>query len=261
MLQQIASQLPPLAATVAPLAGEVLEALSAISHMGYRAVQLSATQVGTRPRDLDTSGRRDLLVQLRKLGLSCAGLDLWIPTSHFTDPAFVDRAVNAASQTVRLAASLGRCSVSLALSEQDDHNVSALADIRAALAELALHEGVRIADHGLDAATGKWSAESSSFLGVGIDPAMLIAAGHDVCAAVSRCGSSLFCARYVDLLRSGMRGPPNEPRESRLDFEAYALALATTPLTTSPIADARQWTEPHTGLRLTLERWTGVAAR
>ncbi len=257
MLNQIASQLPPLAGTIAPLSGEVIESLRALSQMGYRAVQLSATQVGTRPRDLDVSGRKDLMVQMRKLGLICAGLDLWIPSSHFADPAFIDRAIHAVEQSVSLAAALGRCSVSIALPEQSDQNANQLRDVRQALQASAEHEGIWLADHGLDAVTGKWRCESSSFLGVAIDPPALMAAGHDVPAAVTRLGGSIVIARIVDLLRSGMRGPPNEPNNSRLDFGAYAAALASLPLRTSPVADARQWTDPRAGLRATLERWTG----
>lgn len=257
MLSQIASQLQPLAGTIAPLAGEATEALQALSQMGYRAVQLSATQVGTRPRDLDVSGRKDLMVQLRKLGLACAGLDLWIPSSHFVDSAFIDRAVNAVTQSIMLAASLGRCSVSIALPEQTDQNKDQLRDVREAIQTAAQHEGIWIADHGLDAATGKWSCEASSFLGIGIDPPMLMAAGHDVSALVARFGASIVSARIVDLLRSGMRGPPDEPGNSRLDFQTYAATLASLPLRTSPVADARQWTDAHAGLRATIERWTG----
>ena len=84
-----------------------------------------------------------------------------------------------------------------------------------------------------------------------------MAAGHDVSALVARFGASIVSARIVDLLRSGMRGPPDEPGNSRLDFQTYAATLASLPLRTSPVADARQWTDPRAGLRATIERWTG----
>lgn len=257
MLPQIAGQLPTLAATIAPLAGEVLEALKVVAAIGYRAVQLSATQVGTRPKDLDISGRKDLTVQLRRFGLSCAGLDLWIPSSHFIDPAFVDRAIDAVSQSITLAAALGRCSVSLALPARTDRTQGNLNDVRAAVDACAQREGVQVADHGVDAATGVWTPSSSGFVGVGIDPAVLLGANQDVCASVTKIGARIVCARVVDLLRTGMRGPPGEPHDARLDLVAYMATLASISLYTSPVVDARQWSDARAGLRITLQRWSG----
>ncbi len=255
MPSPIATHLPPLAATIAPLAGEITQALEDVSQMGYRAAQLSATHVGTRPRDLDLSGRRGLASHLRRLGLSCAGFDVWIPQSHFVDAAFVDRAVDAVSQCTTLAAALGRCPVTLALPESTPENEVRLREVREAIAACAQREGVWIADCGLDAAMGRWSGDAASAFGVGIDPPTLLAAGKDLSEVVARCGSQVVSARIVDLLRSGMRGPPDEPHESRLDLLTYAASLAVLPLRHSPVADARQWTDPRLGLALTLKRW------
>ncbi|MSR69781.1 MAG: hypothetical protein EXS17_05495 [Phycisphaerales bacterium] len=256
MPNPIATQLPPLAATVAPLAGEVAEALATIAQMGYRAAQLSATHVGTRPRDLDGSGRRGLASHLRRLGLSCAGFDLFVPPAHFIDSAFVDRAVDAVSQCATLAAAVGRCPVSIALPEKTAENESRLREVREAISACAQREGVWVADHGLDAVMGAAPMSSASALGIGIDPPTILAAGKELCEVVARCGSQVVTARIVDLLRSGMRGPPEEPHESRLDLLAYAASLAVLPLRFSPVADARQWTDPLLGLAQTLQRWT-----
>ncbi len=256
MPNPIATQLPPLAATIAPLAGEVTDALDDLVRMGYRAVQLSATQVGTRPRDLDASGRRGLASHLRRLGLVCAGFDLWIPSSHFVDSAFVDRAIDAVSQCTTLAASLGGCPISLVLPERTDGNDGRLREVRDALSSCAQRDGVWIADHGIDAATGRAGMGGASALGIGIDPPTILAAGRELNEVISKRGAQIVSARIVDLLRSGMRGPPEEPGESRLDLLAYAAALAVIPLRTSPVADARQWTDPRLGLSRTLERWT-----
>lgn len=260
VLPQITTQLPPLAATIAPLAGEAIEALEAISNMGYRAAQLSATQVGTRPRDLDISGRKDLVVRLRRFGLTCAGLDLWIPPAHYTESAFVDRAVDAVSQAVTLAAALGRCPVSIALPEQTEKNKSRLQEVREAIGACAEREGVWIADHGLDAALGRWSPPSSAALGVGIDPPTLLAGGHDVTATIALARNNVVSARVVDLLQSGMRGPVHEPHDARLDLDSYAVALAAIPLRYAPVADARQWIDPRAGLQATLRHWRGESS-
>ncbi len=256
MPNPIATQLPPLAATIAPLAGEVTEALAAIAQIGFRAVQLSATQVGTRPRDLDGSGRRGLASHLRRLDLLCAGFDLFIPPAHFVDSAFVDRAIDAVSQCATLASAVGRVPVSIALPEKTAENEGRLREVRDAISACAQREGVWIADHGLDATKAGAQMSSASALGVGIDPPTILAAGHDLCEVVARCGSHVVTARIVDLLRSGMRGPPDEPHESRLDLLAYAASLAVLPLRFSPVADARQWTDPRVGLANTLRRWS-----
>jgi hypothetical protein len=50
--------------------------------MGFRSVQLSAAQPGLRPRELDRSGRRDLLARLSRLQMPAAGLESgWPRTS------------------------------------------------------------------------------------------------------------------------------------------------------------------------------------
>ncbi|MFM9144330.1 MAG: hypothetical protein ACKORL_02915 [Phycisphaerales bacterium] len=80
----------PLAATVAPL-GDPASAFAWLSAAGIRGAQLSATQPGMRPRELGESARRDLRATLVRLELVASGIDAWIPTSHFTDPATVER--------------------------------------------------------------------------------------------------------------------------------------------------------------------------
>ena len=144
MLAQIALQLPALAATVAPLAGEIHESLESVAKMGFRAVVFSATQPGTRPRDLDMGARKDLLVQLRKRGLACAGFDLWIPPAHFIDCAFVDRAVEAVLATVTLAAALGRCTVSISLPVGEGSNAARLNEVAALLSPAGSERGFEL---------------------------------------------------------------------------------------------------------------------
>ena len=98
----------PLAPTLAPLGDRPRVALDRFAAMGFRHVQLSAMQPGLRPRDLDRSGRRDLGVRLGRLGMTAAGVDLWIPQTHFVDPYQVDRAVAAVLGAIELAGALDR---------------------------------------------------------------------------------------------------------------------------------------------------------
>jgi hypothetical protein len=64
---------------------------------------------------LDGAARRALKALLRRIELTPSGVDLWIPSGHFADPARSDRAVAAVSETVELAAELGRVPVSFNL--------------------------------------------------------------------------------------------------------------------------------------------------
>ena len=73
----------PLAPTLAPLGEQPRAALARLSKLGFRHVQLDATQPGLRPRELDRSARRHLAATLRRPEDSPIGVDLWVPASHF----------------------------------------------------------------------------------------------------------------------------------------------------------------------------------
>jgi len=247
--------MPPLGATLAPLGEDPIAGLEALRSIGFLAVQLSATQPGMRPRELDASARRDLTVRLRRLEMRCVGVDLWIPPEHFASPAHADRAVDAVRQTVALAADLGRVPVSTALPVQTDTNAQILRDVRLQISSAAAHAGVEVADHGSDAVTGAWEGTADDPIGVGIDPAMLLSLGQDPVASVTRCSQRLRAARVVDMLQSGMRAPPGEADGARLQLGEYVLALAGAGFQRSPVADARNWTQPRAGLERVRALW------
>ncbi len=73
---------------------------------GFRRIHLDAAAPEIRPRVLDRSARRDLAATLRRESLGFTGLDLWIPSDHFADPAHADRAHAALLGAVELAADL-----------------------------------------------------------------------------------------------------------------------------------------------------------
>lgn len=247
--------MPPLAATLAPLGDDPIAGLEALRSIGFLAVQLSATQPGMRPRELDASARRDLLVRLRRLEMRCSGVDLWIPPEHFGSPAHAERALDALRQTISLAADLGRVTVSTALPVRTDANAQVLGDVRAVISSTAAHAGVEVADHGSDAVTGAWEGTNDDPIGIGIDPAMLLSLGRDPVASVGRCGQRLRAARVVDMLQSGMRAPPGEADGARLQLGEYVLALAGAGFQRSPVADARHWTQPRAGLERVRALW------
>ncbi|MBL9118612.1 MAG: sugar phosphate isomerase/epimerase [Phycisphaerae bacterium] len=267
---------PRLAVTLAPLVesatanspGNAQDALGAIARMGYPAVQWSATSPGLRPRDLDASARRGIVSSMRRLELTCSGVDAWIPPGHLLDPATIDRAVGAIELAVRLAADLAlgpslsasdrllRPHVSLLLPSETEFAerpavASQAKDALDGLASLAARLGVVIADHALDA----MQRTTRDGFGVGIDPALWVAAGRDPSAAATTAAGHLAAARLVDSFRSGMRGPILEPGESRLDVTAYRVALDLIGFRSPLVVDARQWRDPLAGVETTIRRW------
>lgn len=253
MIGSLTEALPPLAATIEPLGPDARESIAAVAAMGYRAVQLSATQPGMRPRELDAGDRRGLRGTLQRLGLVCGGIDLWIPPAHLSDPAHVDRAMSAVDGACGLAADLGRCGVCVTLPErlqsESWHVLCATAD----------RHGVRIADFCVRGTGPEHHSEAPpELVGTGIDPAAILGAGLDPALHAASLGRRVCAARVVDLLASGMRGPPGEPEGARLDLAAFAASLALSGAAPACCADARQWADPRAGLQCTLARWSGT---
>ena len=207
-----------MAPTLAALGDQPRSALDRLSRMGYRSVQLSAAQRGLRPRELDRSGRRDLLARLSRIQMPAAGLDLWIPTEHFLDPALVDRAMAAVGAAIGLAADLGRCAVSLVLPGGEAQPITE------ALAEQALRFGVMLADHGVPPAT------SSPSIGAGIDPAAWLGQDKDPSAAVPEHARELVSVRLCD--------------DPKFDADAFQLALLACAYRGPLVIDLRECADP-----------------
>ena len=70
--------------------------LERLAERGFRRVQLSAAHESIRPRDLDRSGRRELLALLRRLDVAPGGLDVPVPAERLPE----ERAVLAHSVPV-----------------------------------------------------------------------------------------------------------------------------------------------------------------
>jgi len=245
-----ASPLSDLSVTLTELGGAPRPAMDRAHELGLRWVQLSATQAGLRPRELDASARRDLLATLRRRELGLSGLDVWLPPDHFLDPATVDRALGAATGAVGLAADLGRVPVSINLPRvgEEAPQVAALSEVIDALTTIADRQGVAIADHTLP-------AQERSGIGMGIDPAACLAIDTDPVSLVTAAGGNLISARLCDLLRTGMRGPIGSFTEGRLDVAAYRATLSVVGYDRPVIVDARQWSSPLPGITTTIRAW------
>lgn len=189
-----------LAPTVRPivkqLGGSLKSALVKLTEAGFQSVQLDATMAGLRPRDLDRTGRRDLIATLGRRSLRLAGLDLFIPRKHFAEAENMDRAVGAALAGIELAADLGRVPVSIALP------VKSLTDeTTRTLAQAADGCDVRLAVHAedqLDELRAWLTGIGIPAVGAAIDPASLIALGHKPVTVASELGAQLAVARLND---------------------------------------------------------------
>jgi sugar phosphate isomerase/epimerase len=183
------------------------------SKAGFRAVAIDAAMPDTRPRDMDRSARRGLAATLRRLELSLAAIDLWIPPTHLADPAQSDRALAATRAALQAAAeiaslSAGRPIVSMTLPDDAD----ALDEIE----REATRVGAEVADHAWPVA-----GHARHAIRIGIDPATVLAAGADPVMACAGAGERLALARLSDLGGAGRVAPG----EGRLDLDAYAGAL------------------------------------
>ncbi len=236
--------------TIAPL-GSPQRAFAVLRALGARGAQLSATQPGMRPRELGASARRDLVATLARNELVASGFDVWIPPSHFVDPAHADRAIDAVVAACELAGELGRVPVTLELpvAAADDAACRARrAEAVAAMAAAADRHGVRIADAG-GGADAPWPP-----IGASIDAAGSLAQGSDPAADLARAGARGVSVRISDLSRTGMRMPPGDPG-GRIDLLALRVAIELTGSTGLPVIDARQWAEPVEGVGRALAAW------
>lgn len=254
---------PPLAPTLAPLGIDPRAVLDRLHESGFRFAQLSATQPGMRPRELDRSARRDLLATMRRREIEPAGIDLWIPPEHFSDPAQVDRAASAAIAAIELAADLGRVPVSVTLPVRDrgcedaSEARPAWEEAVTALIAEAYRRGVPLADYAVFTEPAA-PREHNEFFGIGVDPAAWLAVGRDPAQAVTAIGSSLISARLCDLTTSGMRSPiGGSTGGGRLDVTSYKVALSIAGHERPVALDARQWDDPWSGVERSRTLWHG----
>lgn len=221
--------------------------------LGFRGVQLNAASPEARPRDLERSARRDLAALLRRSELLCAGVDLFIPPAHFSDPARVDRAVQAMFEAIDFTAEVaglagGRAVIGTALPSGEQ-----AASVIAALADRARSRTVLLADCSWPAQDGAGLAPGRP--AIGIDPAALILVGADPAAEILRLGASVAAARLSDIDASGRVAPG----DGRLDLLGYLVALSMRPDLHPAVFDPRGIARPDEAAQRTIER-CGLAA-
>lgn len=221
------------------------EAAAWIRDQRVRGLALDAARPDCRARDLGRSARRDLAAMLRRTELELAGIDLFIPPEHYTDPARSERAFETVEQTAILAGELARLVggrsrplVSLTLpTSLPEHE-------RAGLTAIFEQHGAIGADHTPDA------PHPSAWLGTGIDPAACFLAGADPASLAARAG--VVALRLSNLNATGRCAVNAEG--GRLDLPAYTGATLTSDLRWM-IADTRGVGDPRRGVNAAVQAW------
>lgn len=209
-----------------------------VAACGYRAVQLNAAAADCRPRDLGRSARRDLASVLRRLELTCSGVDLFVPPAHLIAPEHADRAVGAMTAAIEFTADMAALTEGGAVLSVELPPGSDGGDAGAVVRQLSAHadkRGVRIADHAWPA---KWGMEGdlrSAPIGVGLDPAAVLLAGADPSKEASRLGPRLAAVRVSDIAASGRV----EAGTGRLDLLMYSVSVLTSGFPGAAIVDLR----------------------
>lgn len=233
-------------------------AFAAIAKEGFTAVQLDATMPGLRPRELDTSGRRDLAATAVRSNLAITGVDFFIPADHYSDPAHTDRAVSAAQGAFSLAADLGRVPVSmnLPIAEADD----SLIDTLLAAAD---GYGVRLAvhDEGDVAGLKEWAqGHDPGVVGVGVDPASLLFRKQDPSTTAQSLADSLSVARLSDASRGQSDGGRQTVGSGDLDVMSYRVSVDLASTRVGPVVlDLRGLSNPVAAARTAKTAWDRAA--
>ena len=234
--------------------GDIRATLDALSAAKFNSIQLSAAQPGLRPRDLDTSGRRELAALLARNGLMLGGFDLLIPRKDWLDPATLDRAVAATLATLELAADLGRPPLCIALPIDelaDDVKTTLAAGADGRAVPLAIH-----AEDQLDSLATWLDAESQPMLGAAIDPAALLAQPADPADAVIQLAEHLKVARLDDFAPVSAGGGGRCPLgQGDLDLLTYQAAISTLESTPSIVVELRDLPDPIAGLTIAMNAW------
>lgn len=238
-----------LAPTLAPVARQsnagIRKTLALLGKTGFQAVQIDAALPGVRPRELSQSARADLRAVLRRAGLTPAGVDLFIPRKDYLDPDRVDHAMTATLDAIAFAADLGRIPLSLTLP------IDALppGDLADAIFAAADTTGTPIALHAetqLEKLTALLDSVDLPLVGIGIDPAALLASEQDPPGVIHALGEKLLVARLADIVDpSDPASARTAPGDGALDLMHYRVACDLAPQRKGPVVlDLRSLANP-----------------
>ena len=253
---------------LAPMLGPVVQAtrkparqaIATIGAGGFPALQLDATLPGLRPRELDTTARRDLVATATRAGLSIAGIDFFIPAEHYGDPQHVDRAVAAAAAACELAGELGRVPVSMNLP---------VTKIDASLAQVIIDSadayGVTLAIHdeaGLDGLIGWLNAHALPHVGYGLDPAAVLIRDGDPAGVAQSHSGLLRVARLSDASKGQADGGRQVVGSGSLQVMAYRVSVDLASNRQGPIVlDLRGLAAPVDAMLSAKSVWDNAAVQ
>ena len=257
----------PVAIATSGLPGEPRRILERIALAGVQAVQLSTDRRGTRPDDLDRSGRQDLRVVVRRHELRLAGIDHGVDPDDLCLPDRVDSAATLLLEAIRLAGDLGPVPIAVRFPGEGADEVVATA---LATAERV---GVTVVDFGVpprgtavrERAVGRPTGliipgqtdETPTLhaargdliegLTIGVDPPSWLAAGLDFEAVT---GEGVGGVRLAGLTTEGWRVPAGGPG-SRVDPALLVAMARSSGFEGDPVIDTRGWAEPWQGIEIT----------
>lgn len=252
--------------TLAPTLGPLVQAtgkparqtLTRLAELGFGAVQLDATLPGLRPRELDTTARRDLIATTKRSGLIIAGLDFFIPIEHYHDPQHADRAVQAATAACALAGDLGRVplSLNLPITKADPALVQAIIDQADAFGiTIAIHDEAH-----LDELATWLTDQAAPHVGIGIDPASLLIYEHDPAAIAQAYSDHLRVARLSDASQGQADGTRQSLGSGSLALMPYRACIDLAPKRLGPVVlDLRGLTAPVHTMANAQTRWDQAA--
>ncbi len=247
---------PWFAATGLPLRSCIQD----VSKKGFTAIQLDATLPDLRPRVLDAQARRDLAAYLGRCSLTPAGIDLFIPRRHFLNRQYQDRAFAAVVAAVTLAADIGRVPLSVALPVAD-----LAEDVRTSIVQAADAHGMPLVVHAedqLDALLAWVQAVDLPCLKLGLNPATVLALGHDPATLAQRHSRELGVGRLADWRQRTGRGDGHHCAvgEGELDLTTYCLSLALPTSRVGPVVlDLRDLADAPTAAGLAAKAWQRAA--
>ena len=211
------------------------------SGAGFRGILLDSARAGIRPRDLDRSARRGLASALRRLELTLAGLELWIPPQHYASAQHAERALAAVLSSIDLLAELAALvetdrTLTLNLPQQDADDAIATIIETAHRAEITI-------------ASATWPPRESTDdapIGVALDPRAILRNGDDPISIAAASITPPAAARWSYASR--------RPEEV-LDPLGYASSLAVAGFKGAVALDLRDAVDPETDAQAALDAW------
>lgn len=217
---------------------DAAEAMRWSGRTGFAAVQLSATQRGTRSFEMDEPARRGVRAALAANGLQAAGVDFLIPPEDWTSSGKVQRVVDAFGSAAQLAEVLGRVPLVACLPD---------ADPLGAGLECVAHgarRGVPLVHVVGAAPVPAWLGSAADALALGVDTAESLLGGRDPVAEVAAAGARLAHLRVADVDSRGQRGAPGVLRGGRLEWSACLLAASLSGRAILPVLEPAGWLDP-----------------